>query len=528
MAKQIEDYLNEVSYAVDPTYVPTKFALNFINFIKLINLDKGGEENKTPITHLHMLDTVTKRGDVANLCSRGLAKTTLFGEYFILFLAVYGHLENFGDVCFILYVSDSMENGVKNMRKNLETRYNNSSFLQEMLPTAKFTDNCWEFTNKDGHQLIVNGYGAQTGVRGTKKLGTRPQMAILDDLMSDTDAKSPTVIQTITDTVYKAITHALHPTRNKIIWCGTPFNKKDPLYVAVESGAWNVNVFPVCEKFPCSKEEFRGAWEDRFNYDYVKKQYDKAIATGTIAAFNQELMLRIMSDEDRLITQSEIQWYSLKDLKANKNCFNYYITTDFAVSEKQSADYSVISVWAYSNNGDFYWVDGTVKRQNINESIEDLFRFNILYKPIQVGIEVTGQQGGFIDIIQRECLRRNNYLNLAREPGSDKAGIRPTSNKLVRFQSVVPWFKLHKFYFPEELKEDPRMIEFIDEILLASNSGFRSKHDDCIDTISMLSKLPLWKPNTEVKVTPRPDDVFGVDFDFEDDRSSPYISSYLV
>ena len=98
---------------------------------------------------------------------------------------------------------------------------------------------------------------------------------------------------------------SLHPKRRKIIWCGTPFNKKDPLYKAVESGAWNVNVFPVCEKFPCTKEEFRGSWEDRFSYEYVKEQYEIAKATGTVNAFNQELMLRIMSDEDRLLTKSD-------------------------------------------------------------------------------------------------------------------------------------------------------------------------------------------------------------------------------
>ena len=494
--KSVDEYLNSVSYEDDPNYVPSEFALNFINFIKLVNGSRG-EENKTPIVHLRMLDGLTKKGDVVNLCHRGIAKTTVFGEYTILYLATYGKLPNFGDICFMLYVSDSMENGVKNMRKNLETRYNNSEFLQKVLPTARFTDNCWEFTNLDGHQLVVNGYGASTGVRGTKKLGTRPQLALLDDLLSDDDAKSPTIIASVENTVYKAITHALHPKKHKIVWCGTPFNKRDPLYKAVESGVWVTNVYPVCEKFPCSREEFRGSWEDRFTYDYVLEQYNKAKATGTIQAFNQELMLRIMSDEDRLVTASEISWFSLKDLMANKTSFNYYITTDFAVSAKDSADYSVISVWAYSNNGDLFWVDGVVKRQTIDISIDDLFNLNSVYKPMSVGIEVTGQQGGFIDLINRESLRRNNYINLAKEINSTRIGIRPVTNKLARFNSVLPWFKLHKVHFPRELEDDPRVVEFIEELTLASASGFKSKHDDCIDTISQLASMNLWKPSME-------------------------------
>ena len=526
-SKTVDEYLDDVDYEEDKNYVPTEFALNFINFIKLVNGSRG-EENKTPITHLRMLDTLVKKGNTVNLCSRGLAKTTVFGEYDILYVAVYGYIPGFGDVRFILYVSDSMENGVKNMRKNLETRYNNSEFLQQVIPKASFTDNCWEFTNKDGHQLVVNGYGASTGVRGTKKLGTRPQLAILDDLLSDEDAKSPTVIASIENTVYKAIMHALHPSHHKIIWCGTPFNKKDPLYKAVESGAWNVNVFPVCERFPCSREQFHGAWEDRFNFDYIQEQYNIAKATGMLQAFNQELMLRVLSDEDRLVLRSEISWYNLHDLLSCKHNFNFYITTDFAVSAKDSADYSVISVWAYNNNGDFFWVDGVVKRQTIDVSIDDLFRFNTIYKPISVGIEITGQQSGFVDIIRKESMTRNNFINLAREKGASRPGIRPTTNKLARFNIVLPWFKMHKVFFPEELAKDSRVLEFIEELTLTTGAGFKSKHDDCIDTVSMLGSMDLWKPSVSTTFEQNGDsNVYAIHYD-DSQYSESYIDSYIV
>ena len=140
MKKSVDDYLNETNYHDYSSYIPTPFALDFVNFIKQVN-GKEGEENKTPITHLRMLDTLIKKGNQINLCHRGVAKTTLFGEYGILYMAVYGSLPGFGELNYILYISDSMENGVKSMRKNLEVRYNNSEFLQKMLPKISFTDN---------------------------------------------------------------------------------------------------------------------------------------------------------------------------------------------------------------------------------------------------------------------------------------------------------------------------------------------------------------------------------------------------
>ena len=140
----------------------------------------------------------------------------------------------------------------------------------------------------------------------------------MDDLVSDDDARSPTVLGAIKDTVHKAIEYALHPTKYKKIWLGTPFNANDPLYEVVESGAWKVNVYPVCEKFPCSRDEFRGAWEDRFTYDFVNEKYQTALALGKVDSFYQELMLQIMSDDDKLILDTDMQWYISNHLMDKK------------------------------------------------------------------------------------------------------------------------------------------------------------------------------------------------------------------
>ena len=402
LAKKVEEYLNEIDYSDTVPYVPSSFALDFVIFIKLVN-GAAGEENKTPVVHYKMLDKITGRGkNIINMCSRGLAKTTLLGEYLFLYISVYGHIPGFGKINLAIYVSDSIENGVKNMRKNLEFRWENSDFLRKVVPYTRFTDTRWEFKNIEGVSFVVKGYGAKTGVRGAKEMGVRPQLAVMDDLVSDEDARSATVIEAIEATINKAVNFALHPKRFKKIWSGTPFNSKDPLYKAVESGAWDVSVFPVCEKFPCEEKDFRGAWDDRFDYEYVKSQYDFSLKQGKVRDFNQELMLRIMSDEDRLIQDADISWYKRSSVLNNRDSYNFYITTDFATSEKSSADFSVISVWALSSHGEWFWVDGVCKQQLMDKNVEDLFRLAQMYKPQQVGVEVSGQQGGFIQWLKNE------------------------------------------------------------------------------------------------------------------------------
>lgn len=526
VARKVEDYLNSIDYSNSGIYLPSDFALEFINFIKLVNGSKG-EENLTPVVHYKMLDEIsgTKQNTI-NLCHRGIAKTTLLGEYLFLYIAVYGSIPGFGKIPLAIYVSDSIENGVKNMRKNLEFRRENSDFLMEYLPSVRFTDIRWEFTNKSGTTFIVKGYGAKTGVRGAKEMGIRPVLAVLDDLISDEDARSATVIASVEDTVHKAVDYALHPTRQKVIWSGTPFNAKDPLYKAVESGAWYVNVYPVCEQFPCSREEFKGSWPDRFTYDYVKGKYDKALASGKIDTFNQELMLRIMSDEDRLITDSDITWFKRGSVLNNMSAFNFYITTDFATSARMRGDFSVISVWAYSSSGDWFWVDGICKRQTMDANINDLFRLAQIYKPQQVGIEVSGQQGGFIPWIQDQMIVRNVMFALASDNNNGKPGIRPTTDKLVRFNVVVPWFKLNKIHFPEERRESTELAECMEELTLVSKDGFKSKHDDFADTISQLALIQAWKPSESVVMRYNHETDIWEDDDMDDDKHT--MSSYIV
>lgn len=524
VAKKVEDYLNEISYAVDPNYVPSLFATEFVNFIKLV--EGGDPENKTPVVHYRMLDQFVSCDDrdTLNMCHRGIAKSTL-KEYLILYLGVFGILPGFGKIPYALYVSDSIDNGVKKMRKSLEYRWENSPFLQHYIPEIKFTDIRWEFKNMEGKSFVVSGYGAKTGVRGTRENGTRPVLALLDDLISDADAKSATIIEAVEDTVYKAIDFALHPQRRKIIWSGTPFNAKDPLYKAVESGAWNVNVYPVCESFPVDKADFRGSWEDRFDYEYVNKQFIKASKLGRVDTFNQELMLRIMSDDERMIQDNDIRWYKRASILANKDKFNFYITTDFATSEKTSADFSVISVWALNSNGDWFWVDGICKKQLMDQNIHDLFRLAQKWKPQSVGVEVSGQQGGFVQWIQSEMMNRNIWFTLASENNNLKPGIRPNTNKMVRFNTVVPWFKAGKMYFPFEMKESAPMVQMYDELSLVAAAGFKSKHDDFTDTISMLSSLQTWRPSEDTEAVADSDSKY---WEFDEDEPTASMDSYIV
>lgn len=513
--KTIQERLNEIDYSFNG-YTPSVKAVMFSQFIKEVT--GNGEENETPLIHMQMLDLIFDKryNRKAIMAFRGSAKTSLSSEYGLLYAACFNEYLGLENVNVAMYVASSLEKGAKDLRRNIEQRYANSPFLQQMIPNKKFsatdttskypmplsdndiedfhnagrniTDARLEFVNIKGNPFCVRLFGVMSGIRGFKEYGKRPAISILDDLISDTDARSDTVIKTIEEVVYKAVTFALHPTNNCILWTGTPFNSKDPLYKAIESNAWKSVILPIAEKFPCEKNEFKGAWEDRFPYDSVKTNYDSAVAGGTEQAFRQEMMLQIIPAEGLLVDNDKIIEIPSETFKEKKKTFyNFYITTDFAYTDKESSDYSVISVWAVNTNNEYILVDGYCGKQLMDRNIDTLFRFVQQYQPLQVGFELTGQQIGFLQILRNEMIKRNIFFTLQE--------IRPSRDKFSRFNLISPYFHQKKIMFLSHMMKSQWGTEFRDEISKATIEGFKSKHDDVLDTISQLMDLNIFAPS---------------------------------
>jgi phage terminase large subunit-like protein len=233
-------------------------------------------------------------------------------------------------------------------------------------------------------------------------------------------------------------------------------------------------------------------------------------------------MLRITSDEDRLVQDNDLVWYSRDKVIRNKSRYNFYITTDFGTSNSDAADYSVICVWAYSNNGDWLLVDGVCKRQLMDQNLKDLFRLASVYRPLEVGIEINGQQQGFIQWIKGEMMEKNIFFNLAGK--GQVEGIRRTARKIENFKLVVPLIKAKKLWLPLEMKEHELIVELLEELKFATKIEFKSKNDDVADNVSMLLELDAFKPSA-AEVPEYTENEAGTFAFFVDDDADEYKNS---
>ena len=481
-------------------YIPSKESLEFISFIRACNT----EENANAEIHYRLADKYfSKDKQVLIESFRGSAKSTLI-EWLVLYSAVKGDLPGFGSCPFIAFVGDSAENGVKNYFRNLQGKLDQSPLLRELLKVKRKTDSEMELMNADGVETYLKGFGAGTNIRGVRYKNIRPSIVILDDITTNEAMTSETIQNTINNNFYKSIIPALHPTKFKLFFIGTPISERDLIHQLSNNKEWITHRFPIAEKFPCTKEEFKGAWEDRFPYEAVQSKYDMYQASGKLQDFFAEYMLEITDLSTLLVDEEDVQWFDPTLLLKNKHQYNFYISTDFATSTKKSADFSTIGIWAVGSNSDWFLVDGQCKRQTMQENLEDLFRYVSKWKPLSVGIESSGQQGGFLSIIREMMMAKNIWFTLAKKPGSKEIGIRPVKDKVHRFVTgVQPKFKQNKIWFPKpEITkgQNPNLWALVEEMVhelerftLAGGVSALA-HDDAIDLLNQLSEMEIYLP----------------------------------
>lgn len=100
-----------------------------------------------------------------------------------------------------------------------------------------------------------------------------------------------------------------------------------------------------------------------------------------------------------------------------------------------------------------------------------------------------------ISWLRSEQIKRNIFFNFLSSNNEGSEGIRPIGDKFSRFMLFLPRIKQKKLWIADEMLETDWGLEFSDEISKAGSKGFKSRHDDVLDSISMLGSFEAYKPS---------------------------------
>jgi predicted phage terminase large subunit-like protein len=337
----------------------------------------------------------------------------------------------------------------------------------------------------DGHKFRIIAKGSEQKLRGLLWDGKRPDMFVLDDMESDEQVMNKERRDKFRKWFYGALLPAL--SENGIIrYVGTilhqdsmleslmpringPYTVEEPLktYQTKYAGWWK------SVKYRAHSDDFKHIlWPDRWNREALKKMKEEYASRGLLDKYSQE-MLNIPIDESTAFFKRPD--FLPEHLDDKKKILNYYITADFAISERDRADYTVFMVGGMDDSGILHIKNVIRARMDGEEIVDTMIGLQKVYQPIAFGVEEMQVSKALGPYINRAMIESNTFINLIL--------MKPhKTDKLSRAQAIRARMRAGGVKFD---KGAEWYLTLEEECLTFP----RAKHDDQVDALAYLGLL---------------------------------------
>lgn len=346
---------------------------------------------------------------------------------------------------------------------------------------------------KDGKQmsLRVEAYGKGSSIRGLKWRNKRPSIVLADDLQDEEDAKSQAALDN--DWVWFRSEVGFLGQYTRFFMIANNLGEK----CIIEQVAANPKVFGFeFDKVPITSEvneEGIPTWPERFSQDFVLDEYNKYKESGDIAIWMRNRMCIAVSPETQIFHKEDLGWYLPQEKSNIIGRCSIYVSYDPKGANRKKSDLCSIPVIGVDEDDYWYVLDIEYGKWGPLEQVAKLFEVVRRYKPYRVGIETVGQHG--------DLLKQTINKAMTEERCIFTPSWNTPSNKISKEERVIlalaQRVKLGKLILPEKAHW---LTEFMNELLMFTKDGSKSKYDDVIDSIAQFSefaKPPIGKDNNK-------------------------------
>lgn len=430
------------------------------------------------VQDLHDL-TENKIREVAWIMYRESAKTT-FAKLYIIWLIAYKKRKYINVDSFdkenaerILFdVAFELTNNVK-LIADYPTLFSKKRGIDEIKQNR-----INNFVTENG--IRVEAHSTQESVRGRIHLDQRPDILILDDIETNKTKDSEAYTKQVRDHISEAMA-GMAPNgvmlylANYITEYG---NIQHLLNRANTDHKLRIRNVPVLIDGQPAWPAKYALTDEQAEYEGKVSIEDKQRQLGSLV-FSYEMMNKPIDDMLAEFKKEFIEFAVEEEVKKlNTAC---YITIDSAVSEKDSADYTGVTINRVSDQNKWYVKTYRLK-VNSKELIDHLFFLKDTYNPQFVGLEETSFTMAIQPFIEDEMRKRNKYFVIT--PVKHR-GV----NKEVRIRGLIPRWESKSIFLVGD------NTELLDEIRVFPNG----QNDDVVDSLSM--QLPHARP-PYIKPTP--------------------------
>lgn len=384
----------------------------------------------TPDFHLQLWELMCSDSPkVAVAAPRGHAKSTAVTHSYVL-----------ANICFrqrkhVLIVSDTEGQAIDFLR-DIKEEFIENELLRDAFGIDKIlkdreTEFIAQFT--DGVRFRIVAKGSEQKLRGIKWRNTRPDLIVGDDLENDEivmnedrrrkfkgwflnaliPCGSKNAIYRIVGTILhldSLLENLMPPLNHPATVVGEVlqyFDEDRNKQLCEAAGERYVPRSWKSYRFRAHNEDFTEIlWKEQFNKERLMAIRQDYIEQGFPEGYSQEYLNYPIDEENAL--------FKVKDFRPmNKDKdvpLYYYLSADFAISEKDQRAFTVLAVAGVDSRGLMNIVEVSRFRGDSLEIIDELFRCNFIYKPECAFIEQENIARSLGPVIYKEMERRNQYF----------------------------------------------------------------------------------------------------------------------
>ncbi len=394
---------------------------------------------------------------------RGSAKSTIVSLSFPLW-AILGKL----NVKFVLILGQTQAQARQHL-KNLKDEIERNELLRKDLGPFEEREDEWNSSS-----IVLPLLGAritaastETSVRGIRHGQHRPQLIICDDIEDLNSAKT----KEGRDKTYQWLS-------GEVIPAGSPQTRtflignllhEDCLLKRFERGIKEGTIGGIYHEYPLINADGKCLWAGK--YPTEESITEERMRIGSEAAWQREFMLRIISDQERVVHPEWIQYYDHIPAETNPHFLYTATGLDLAISKSDTADYTTMvsaKVFREKENLSIYILPNPVNEHLT--AMETVERAKGLSDSISSRhshyfyVEDVGYQAAMVELLEDAGLESEGV----KTKGQDKRG---------RLTLAANMVQSGKVFFPKEGAEQ----------LLLQLTGFGTeRYDDLADAFAIL------------------------------------------
>lgn len=334
------------------------------------------------------------------------------------------------------------------------------------------------FVTENG--IRVEAHSTQESVRGRLHLNQRPDCLILDDIETNKTKDSQAYTKQVADHISEAM--AGMSTNGFMLYLGNYITEAGNIQHLFDRAKVDTNIrvrnIPVIiGNQPAWPSKYVMTDEEVGDTDKVSIEA-KRVQLGSLV-FSYEMMNQpideMMAEFKKEYIQLEVE-NTVKQLETT--C---YITIDSAVSEKESADFTGVTINRISTQNKWYVKTYRLKC-NSKELIDHIFFLHKEYNPNFIGLEETTFTMAIQPFIEEEMRKRSKFFSIT--PVKHQG-----TKKETRIRGLIPRWESKSIFLVGD------NLELLDEMRVFPNG----QHDDVLDSLSMQlphARAPFRKPMT--------------------------------